>query len=125
LRYIDAIDFNYNSENVFDFLKDKMKLNIEFDTELFKNTGVNSIPMNFNQKFSFTSEKPKGTASLRFYRGKRHGIDSLLWDTMVVVNDEETLNTNANILKCLEEAHDLTHNWFFNIISGELEERFK
>jgi uncharacterized protein (TIGR04255 family) len=124
LRYIDAIDYNYDEENVYDFLKDKMKLRIELYPNLFEGTKVQSLPATFDHKFSYPSEKPKGIVSLRFFRGKRFNKDSLLWETMVSVNDEETLNAKGNIIKCLEEAHDLTHNWFFKIISGELEKRF-
>jgi uncharacterized protein (TIGR04255 family) len=125
LRYIDAIEYNYEEENIYDFLKDKMKLHIDLYPGLFEDTKVKSLPTTFDHKFSFPSEQPKGIVSLRFFRGKRFEKDSLLWETMVSVNNEEILNVDGNIIKCLDEAHDLTHNWFFKIISGELEKRFK
>lgn len=40
LWYIDAVDFDYNQNNSFDFLKDKLKLNILLPENLFEDTDI-------------------------------------------------------------------------------------
>ena len=124
LRYIDAIDFNYGND-VFTFLKEKMKTNIALYPELFKDTGVNKLPVGFDLRFSFDSTSPQATAHLRFRRGKREDQDALIWETLVLAPGENLNNTKEGIVEWVNEAHTLTDDWFFKIIDGELLGRFE
>jgi len=125
LRYIDAVDFDYENENLFKFLAEKLKVNIQIHESLFEETGVGNLPLSIDLKFSFPSTKPKGAVHLRFVRGKRKDISALIWETMVQSTGEDVPNDKEEILTWVESAHSLTDDWFFKMIEGELIKRFE
>ena len=125
LRYIDGIEFNFDEDNIFQFLEDKMKTKIEFHSELFKGTGVKHLPAGFSLDYSFFSNKPKGTIALKFRRGKLEKKDALIWETVLEAHNENIPKTEKGIKNWLNSAHSLTSDWFFKTIEGELFERFK
>ena len=125
LRYIDGIDFNYEENNIFNFLKDKLKVGIFLEGNLFKNTGVSEYPLSYDLRLSFRSDKPKGSIRLRFVKGKRKGKDALIWETICNSKKEEAPKKKKEIVRWLKNAHQLTRDWFFKLIEGELYERFK
>jgi len=125
LRYIDAVAFDYIKVDIFDFLREKMKTNIKLEEKLFEDTGVNNSPLHFDMRFSFPVDKPDGILHLRFVRGKRAELESLIWETMVESTEKNVPNEKTKISNWIKEAHDLTHNWFFKIIEGELLKRFE
>jgi uncharacterized protein (TIGR04255 family) len=122
LRYIDAVEFNFNSNNIYDFLAEKMKTTIRPYSGLFNDTGVHSMPESFDWRFSFACTKPTGMIHLRFMRGKKENTDALIWETMVQSTKEQV---PGNIADWLNDAHNLTDDWFFKLIAGELERRFE
>jgi len=128
LRYIDAIDFDFKTDNIFKFLKKNMKTNISLYPKLFENTGVKNLPLGFDWKTAFRSSKPKGLVNLRFGSGKRKERDALLWETMVRSVSQDLPNKGKfpeKIQEWLTDAHNLTDDWFFKLIEGELLRRFK
>lgn len=78
LRYIDAIDFDYEKCDVLNFLKEKLKINVEIHEKLFENTWASGLPLNLDLRASFPSTKPKGAVHLRIARGKSKGTDALV-----------------------------------------------
>ncbi len=120
LRYIDAVDFDYQNEDIFRFLKEKLKVYVQIDKRLFSNTGVNRLPHNFDLSFSFSSTEPKGAILLRFLRGKRKDKDALMWETIVQSNDDDISFNREKIISWVSKAHILTDDWFFKMIEGEL-----
>jgi len=125
LRYIDAVNFDYENDDLFEFLRDKLKVNIMINESLFENTGVKNCPLDVDLRFSFPSTNPKGAILLRFARGKIKDSDSLIWETMVKTKKGDFLNNKENIEEWVEKAHSLTHDWFFKMIEGELSRRFE
>jgi len=125
LRYIDAVDFDYEKENLFKFLEEKLKVNIQIHEGLFKETDVNNLPLNIDLRFTFPSIKPKGAIHLRFGRGKRKNVDALIWETVVQSIENDVPNNKEGIIAWVEAAHSLTDDWFFKMIEGELLRRFE
>lgn len=125
LRYIDAVSFDFESDNIFNFLKDQMKTHVHLYQKLFENTGVQYLPLGFNFRTSFASTKPKGTVGLRFARGKTKGSDALIWETVVQSTRADVPQIPNEIADWIKEAHDLTDDWFFKLIEGELLRRFE
>ncbi|MEW5936784.1 MAG: TIGR04255 family protein [Candidatus Thermoplasmatota archaeon] len=125
LRYIDAVDYNYEKEDVFNFLKEKLKVNIQMHKDLFKETGVRNLPLGFDLRFSFPSAKPKGAVHLRFVRGNRKNIDALVWETQVQSIGDDVPKMKDQIITWAISAHELTDDWFFKMIEGELLRRFE
>lgn len=125
LRYIDAVDFNYEREDIFTFLKEKLKVNIQMPEELFEQTGISNLPLGFDLRFSFPSVEPKGAVHLRFIRGKRKDIDALVWETQVQSIDDDVPKVKDQITTWVVSAYRLTDDWFFKMIEGELLRRFQ
>ena len=125
LRYIDAINFNFENEDIFNFLDRYLKTKIVMYPNLFDNSNVNKLPINFDWRFAFRSSKPKGSIDMRFVKDKLKNIDVLKWETIVRSTSKEIPNLNQNINIWLKDAHNLTHEWFFKMIEGELERKFE
>ncbi len=127
LRYIDSVDFNYENDNIFEFLKEKMKTQIILYEKLFEATNVELLPSNFDLRFDFKTHDPKGTVFLRFVRGKSNirKTDILLWETVVRSTSEEVPKRQSGIANWIKKAHNLTDDWFFKLIEGDLEKRFE
>ena len=124
LRYIDAVDFDYAKENTFDFFK-KLKITIEIDKMLFEGSDVNYPPDNFDLKFSFPIDNFDGILMLRFLRGKRKQVDAFIWETNIRSIGKDIYASKTQILNWTNNAHELTHDWFFKMIDGELLRRFE
>ena len=125
LRYIDAVEFNFETNNIFDFLAGKMKTTVKPYSGLFKDTSVDSTPLSFDWRFSFPCKKPAGVIHLRFVRGKKANADGLIWETVVQSTNEQVLQMPEKLTEWLNDAHTLTDDWFFKLIEGELERRFE
>ena len=125
LRYIDAVEFNFDSNNIFNFLSQKMKTEVTLYDALFNNTGVDSNPSSFDLRYSFPCEEPKGIIHLRFVRGKKDNQEALIWETMVQSTGENVPVIASGVADWLNSAHNLTDDWFFKLIEGELERRFE
>lgn len=126
LRYIDAIDFDFNRDSIFDFLKENMKITIDVNQELFNDTGVSDLPSELNLNFAFPSKRPEGIMHLRLMRGKREGKDALIWEIIFQSIGEDAPKNKDQIIAWANEAHELTvYTWFFKIIEGNLERRFE
>lgn len=125
LRYIDAVEFNYEKNSILDFLKDKMKTEVVVPSNLFEDTGVSSSPQSLDLRFSFPSSRPSGEVYIRFARGKNQGQDLLVWETQVRSSGESTPRTQEEIAAWVKLAHQLTDDWFFKLIEGDLLRRFK
>lgn len=124
LRYIDADEFDY-SENIFDHLREQMKININLEEDLFESTAVNKLPIGFDSRFTFSCDKPKGTFQVRYASGKKDAKKAIVWETQINSSDLDAPKNAEEIKGWANLAHDLAHDWFFKIIEGPLEEKFK
>jgi len=124
LRYIDAVEFNHIENNVFDFLKDKLKLGTSLPATLFENTGVEDKPNTLAWKTSFRCEKPKGTIITRFATGHKSNKPAVVWETIVESAHEDLPEMPKEFETWIDTAHDITSAWFFKMIEGELKRRF-
>jgi uncharacterized protein (TIGR04255 family) len=124
LRYIDAVDFDYGEDNAFDFLRDKLKLDISLPDNLFKDTGVEQKPSGLIWQSSFKCEKPRGLINTRFATGQKSNVSALVWETTVESVGDDLPNMPKAFEGWLDAAHAITDDWFFKMIEGQLERRF-
>jgi len=125
LRYIDAIDFDYMEHNAFTFIQENLKAQFSLSEELFSGTNVSNKPCGFTWQTSFQCERPLGRITLRFAAGQKQNIPSIIWETIVESAGDDIPKMPAEFEEWIDLAHDLTHNWFFKMIDGELLRRFK
>jgi uncharacterized protein (TIGR04255 family) len=125
IRYVDAIKFNFNTEDIQQFLKEQMKIDISLNKSVFQNLTVNPIPQNFDFRLSYISTDPQSAIHLRFFRGSDEiRGNELVWETIVqtyvaIPQIEEDIKLWAI------QSHKLADKIFFNMIEGKLYERFK
>jgi uncharacterized protein (TIGR04255 family) len=125
LRYIDAMEFDYEAGDIFQFLRQHMKLDVSLQPDLFAKAGVARLPVAFDWWFSFRSTEPRGALHIRFARGEKRGFDALVWETTVRTEGADVPLLPDDIMAWAGKAHALTHSWFFEMIRGEeLEGRF-
>jgi len=124
LRYIDAILFNFEDQDIFEFLKENLKITIEFPQDILNNCGVTSLPKNLNTQFTFPIKSPNGFIQWRLARGKKKNEDALIWETIVESSGDQLPELPANFDEWSKSAHTVTHNLFFKLIEGKLKERF-
>ena len=124
LRYIDAVGVDFSQESVFKFLQDKMKTNISLPSSLFEGGRVKESPVAFNWQVSFPHDDPGGLVTLRFAVGKHKEKPALIWETLVQAARERIPAMPDGFSEWLGKAHDLTDDWFFKLIEGELGRRF-
>jgi len=124
LRYIDAVDFDFNVGNIFEFLRDKLKLNVSLPDTLFTDTGVENKPISFTWQCSFKCQNPKGLINIRFATGQKNNVPAVVWENTVESGVDDLPEIPGNFETWLDAAHQLTDDWFFKMIEGELERRF-
>ncbi len=124
LRYIDAVDFDYNTENTLVFLREKLKLNISLPANLFSGMRVEDKPNGLVSQFSFRTEKPRGIMNLRCATGQKQHTPALIWETTVASSGDDLPRMPKAFAGWIDEAHELTDDWFFKMIEGDLERRF-
>lgn len=124
LRYIDAVAFDYNTNNIIDFIGNKLKIKVAFPDNLFQDTKVKKDPSIYSWQASFQNEKPKGMVTLRFSTGQHDGTPSLVWETLVQSSGTNLPAMPDGFSQWLDDAHNVTDDWFFKLIEGELERRF-
>ncbi len=63
-------------------------------------------------------------ASVVFAIGQRSGKPALIWETLVQAARDRIPAIPDGFSTWLGKAHDLTDDWFFKLIEGDLERRF-
>lgn len=124
LRYIDAVAVDFSQENILKFLQEKMKTTISLPDSLFTDGRVKGSPTAFNWQASFPHDDPGGLLTLRFAVGQRNNKPALIWETLVQTTRDRIPKMPDGFSAWLTKSHDLTDDWFFKLIEGELERRF-
>ena len=124
LRYIDAVEFDYGTDDAFDFLRDKLKVQLGLPLGLFDGTPVGRIPQSSSWQASFRCNKPPGRVHLSFATGRKADRPAVLWETTVQSAEEDVPRLPDEFPSWLDAAHAITSDWFFKLIEGELERRF-
>ena len=129
LKYIDALPFDSASQDLLNYLQDKLKINIALPSDLFKETGVSRQPATFNWQISFPYEVLHGRVFLGLATGQQRkeggSQPALIWETRVHSTGDDVPDMPDGFENWLETAHDLTHDWFFKLIKGDLEKEFR
>jgi uncharacterized protein (TIGR04255 family) len=125
LRYIDAVELDYQASSVFDFLQDKLKVSILLPKDLFQGTGVQPVPQHFLSHQMYRSTEPPGVIQLRFATGQQSGKAALIWETAFQSASEDLPTMPGGCEAWLDQAHTLVNDWFFKMIEGDLYRRFR
>lgn len=126
LRYIDAVALGADATDVLTFLSDKMRVHLDLPSRLFDQYPVSGLPNSLNCQLDFPLLDGKAVAKLRFATGKRFEQDALIWETVIMSTAAQVPSgLPDSLVKWLEDAHTVADGWFFTLIEGELERRFR
>ena len=125
LRYINGIEFDFDSNDIFAFLESTMHSGISIHPLLGEVAEVDTSPLELDLKMSFGCREPDSVVTLWFSRGKKQGKDALIWQTLVKSGPDQVPELPSGLTDWLEGAHATAEKWFFKLIQGELERRFE
>lgn len=124
LRYLDAYPFDFERENIVEFLSTKLGVQNRISAAPFEAIDVSPAPVGIDLRYSFSSQRPPGYLHIGFSRGRARGKDALIGEIIVQSREGEVPGTKDEIISWVSEAHTLTHAWFFGMIKGDLLEEF-
>ena len=123
LRFINAVPFDPSKDDVLDYLRRKLKVEMGYPPALFKPGVVEKSPSGVAIGSSHRLMIPAGVAQLRFSTAEAGGIPQLLWEMQLQSNDEDVVSFDQLGL-WLNQAHDIAREWFYVLIEGDLEAEF-
>jgi len=116
LQYIDFFEFDFNANNIFDFLRDS--LNLEVNQSFYSNEGLtNEIDLNFNYAIEI------GEIKFGFMKGRFDNKIGLIVITEVESNLVSPVESEIN--DWIGKAHDECQNSFKNMTKGDLYKSFQ
>jgi uncharacterized protein (TIGR04255 family) len=124
LRYIDAVEFDYTCESAYSFLQDKLKVALKLPENLFRGTGVDQRPEVFSWHSAFNCNSPTGLVNIKFATGQKEKNPAIVWETTLQSSSNDVPALPNAIEQWLQDAHEVTSDWFFKLIEGELEGSF-
>ena len=124
-RYIDAIAFDFDQDDIFKFMSEKLKIHLAFPQAIYENAPIQPRPAALNMLFAFPTTAPQGAIQLRFGRGIKDKRNALIWETVVQSEGADVPKMPEEFAAWFASAHTVTHNLFFKLIQGPLEESFR
>lgn len=125
LRYIDVIDVNSDEISIYDFLQNKLKTNLSLDKSLFLKTQLEAEPLALRLNLTFKCRNPKGTMFFNLVKGQRNQKDAIILDYAIISQKSDLPDFPKEAEQWLNDAHNVSHNWFFSLTEGELLESFR
>ncbi|WP_309736183.1 TIGR04255 family protein [Chamaesiphon sp. OTE_75_metabat_556] len=131
LKYVDALDLNIESQNIYDFLREKLNFGIAINPRLVSDRFLSDMPSDFNMSVSYNL-KTSDLLNFKILRGQKRdsqnifAVEALILETTVISTKHiQSDSIEESAKEWLEEAHNITHDWFFTLVDGDLLETFK
>jgi len=137
LRYADFFECDFAKADFFSYLKENLKIDFSMSGELFRDGQVTSSPSPYNlhvQTFFpclLPDVSERGEVGLIFRGGERNKTQGIFMDTIVQCpqalpsRTSRYWSSHEEIIRWAEDAHNITHRWFFTLIEGELRKKFE
>jgi uncharacterized protein (TIGR04255 family) len=120
LEYIDAVDFDYEQEDVKVFLRDKLHIGLDLPNSLFEGQPIADYPRHASVQVGFATGVPRGRIQLSVTTGQREGRLALILHTFVLSTDSDAQEGWRAFEAWLDAAHAVIRHWFFALVQGEL-----
>lgn len=137
LSYLNFFEFDFDKDEILDFLGRKLKLSLRVPKRLFTTTPVKQklSPYGFHLQTHFPLDAQNsamgGTAALVVKTGEKDNKPGILLDISVHtpnIHDKfvPSLPDSAEkLLAWADAAHNIAWEWFFTLIKGDLEKQFR
>lgn len=117
LKYVNTIKFNFEKDNVFEFLKNKMGVVFQLPETFLDGSNLENNPLNFNIAFANQCKKPDGILKIFFASGKSSGEDVIVLNlefSSKKIDIPEPLIDNLG--EWLENSHLDIETAFLNLV---------
>jgi uncharacterized protein (TIGR04255 family) len=125
LQYFNAIEFDFRSEDIRQFLRDKLHLKVDLPDVLFSDQLIERNPAYTVLQFGFATSRPKARIQLGVNTGYKEDRPAVILDTSVSSMGEDAERARHGFESWLDAAHTMIHHWFFALIQGDLLEEFQ
>jgi uncharacterized protein (TIGR04255 family) len=137
LRYRNAIPYEYSSGSLFRFLSGSLNTAIETPNHIPGHVVTEGDPSDLDCHLAYNLNYPEGKGKLRIATGKRSVIDDDTGEAEAkehIIIEQEVVSTGASVPSLqdesefrtwLDKAHDVSHEWFFSLIDGELLQQYE
>jgi uncharacterized protein (TIGR04255 family) len=123
LRYINAVPFDFSTGDVFEYLRESLKVSVAYPHQLFTEQPAEQRPNTVILETRHSLTKPTGEAALKFTAAEVSGTQHLAWETLVQSSGSDVPPLDG-LEPWLQQAHDVARAWFFTLIEGKLETEF-
>ena len=123
LRYINAIQFRFEEQDIYDFLRSKLHITLELPKAIVE-MSTQGLAASLNLTVNYPLGKPRGMGVLNIGRGQTSGAQALVWD-LILASTGSDVPSLDELAPWLSDAHDVLGKWFLTLVEGELLDNFK
>lgn len=124
LRYINAVELDYEKESALEFLSSRMRLSIGVPSELVDETALRAYPTAVGLQIAFAAQAPAGALRLQVGTGASKGRKALIWEIHFMSVGVDVPRVPDGFGAWLDGAHAKIEDWFFGLAEGELLRKF-
>ena len=129
LRYRNAFEFDYESDDIFNYLQKSLNITIAVPKYISNTITRVSWPQHLNTSLGYALKKPTGQGAIRIATGRKTDTQKpvivLELEVISIEDSPHYWSTDEGFANWLEDAHDITHEWFFAIIEGDLFDKYQ
>lgn len=127
LRYINGIEWDWSSKNTLDYLANNLHTTFNLPQKITSADIISGCPIHLNLQIGYPITQPKGQVIIRFATGTVGQANGLVVELIFLStgSDAPQLTNLIDFMAWVNDAHDIIEHWFFSLIEGELQSRFK
>ena len=99
-------------------MQNNLRLTLRLPDGLFEHNQVNNRPDLFNWEVSFPTFDTVGKVALKVALGRVEGRPAYVWEIATHTSQSYVPERPADCSEWLDKAHDLTDDWFFNLLEN-------
>ena len=126
IRYINGIEYEWESGNTLEFLRDYLHTDIKLPSKL-NAVSQETAPANLSFQIGYPVSEPKGQIIIRFSTGTVGQVKGIVLELLFHSNgnDSPQINNVELFMNWLTESHKIIEESFFSLIEGKLHSKFK
>ncbi len=126
LKYMNVVDFDYQSEGLLRFLSDKMHTTVQFPERLFDNERIGRHAEVLAVRSSFATSSPHGMVTITLNTAQRRdGRPIVMWETYITSSGTDLPDDFTGGRRWLDHAHSIAEWSFQSLVEGDLERGFR
>jgi uncharacterized protein (TIGR04255 family) len=127
LRYINAVALNWLEEDVLQFLDQGLHTTVSLPDKIGQSEVISGFPTELRMQLGYPLETPPGHGIVRLATGHKGQEPAVVWEIVVHSENEDAPQLTAleTFWDWLLSAHSVIEDWFFALIEGDLEQRFR